>query len=149
MSSLLEEANDNVQSNLVILSVGVVLLFVYVAGILGRCNLIQQRILLSVMGMVAVGMSILASYGTCFFMGIFFAELHPIIPFLLMGIGVDDMFVIVNALDNLPEEDQELPAHQRVALAMKHAGASITVTSVTDMFSFLIGATTVSLVKTM
>ncbi len=55
----------------------------------------QFQMMLSVTGMVVIALSIASSYGLCFFMGIFYADMHPIIPFLLMGIGVDDMFVIV------------------------------------------------------
>ena len=39
--------------------------------------------------------------------------------------------------------DQGLPAKERVAGALKHAGVSISVASFTDMCAFLIGATTV------
>lgn len=99
---------------------------------------------LSVMGMLVIGLSIGASFGLCFFMGIFYADMHPIIPFLLMGIGVDDMFVIVQSLENMSPVERALPVPQRIALTMKHAGVSITVTSVTDMAAFLIGSTTVS-----
>ena len=45
--------------------------------------------------MVVIGLGLIASFGFCFYAGWFFADMHPIIPFLLLGIGVDDMFVIV------------------------------------------------------
>ena len=48
-------------------------------------------------------------------------------------------------MDNLSVIEKRLPAHERVALAMKLAGVSITVTSITNMFAFLIGATSVSM----
>ncbi len=43
--------------------------------------------------------------GACFYLGLFWADLHPVVPFLLMGIGVDDMFVIVQCLENLVNEN--------------------------------------------
>ena len=48
-------------------------------------------------------------------------------------------------MDNLSPADKRLPATERVALALKSAGVSITVTSITNMFAFLIGATSVSI----
>ena len=55
------------------------------------------------------------------------------------------MFVIVQSLDNLevrPGENIE----ERVSRALKHAGVSVTVTSVTDVFAFAVGAVTVQFV---
>ena len=47
------------------------------------------------MGIVIVQLSVGASFGLCAYFGIGMTELHPVIPFLLLGIGVDDMFVIL------------------------------------------------------
>lgn len=52
------------------------------------------------------------------------------------------MFVICQSLDNL-SPDLNVDITTRIALAMKHAGVAITVTSVTDVTVFAIGATTV------
>ena len=62
------------------------------------------------MGILVIVLSLGASFGFCFYMGIFFADMHPVIPFLLLGIGVDDMYVIVGAVDNLAKEEKNLPA---------------------------------------
>ena len=88
-------------------------------------------------------MALGASFGSCFYLGLFFSDMHPCLPFLLLGIGVDDMFVIVQAVENLSASERKLPIDQRVGKAMRHAGVSITVTSVTDMAAFLIGSTSV------
>ena len=53
------------------------------------------------------------------------------------------MFIIVQALDGLDPEMQKSPVHIRMANALKHAGVSITVTSLTDIVAFGVGATTV------
>ena len=63
---------------------------------------------------------------------------------LISGIGVDDMFVIVQALDHLPESTKNKPIPERIGVTLRDAGLSITVTSLTDMMAFGIGATTVS-----
>ena len=96
------------------------------------------------MGMLVIGMSLGASFGFCFFTGLSFGELHSGIPLLLLGIGVDDMYVIIQSLNSLSAEEKLLPLHERIGKTLKHAGVSITVTSVTDMAAFFIGSTSVS-----
>ena len=62
------------------------------------------------------------------------------------GIGIDDMFVIVQCLTNLRSEAEasKWGLDRRVGEALKHAGVSITVTSATDVVAFGVGAVTVS-----
>ena len=55
------------------------------------------------------------------------------------------MFVIMQCLYNLQSTENEgLDLHEKIGLTLKHAGVAITVTSVTDIFAFGIGAVTVS-----
>lgn len=59
--------------------------------------------------------------------------------------GIDDMFVIMQSLDNLkPSERQENNIPQNIGQTMKHAGVAITVTSITDIVVFAVGSSTVS-----
>jgi Niemann-Pick C1 protein len=54
------------------------------------------------------------------------------------------MFVIVQCLDNLDKTQvSSLSIPERIATAMRHAGVAITVTSLTDVCAFGIGAVTV------
>ena len=48
------------------------------------------------MGIMVVLLSVGSAFGLCAYLKIGMTELHPVIPFLLLGIGVDDMFVIEN-----------------------------------------------------
>ena len=61
----------------------------------------------------------------------------------LSGIGVDDMFIIIQALETLDDEHKREPIHIKMGHVLKRAGVSITVTSLTDVAAFAIGATTV------
>ncbi|XP_071117818.1 NPC intracellular cholesterol transporter 1-like isoform X1 [Haliotis cracherodii] len=126
-----------------LLSAGFSIVFVFVMLSLGKFNMVEQRIYLSLIGLFSVGLAILFAYGLATAFDVIYGPIQSIMPFLLLGIGVDDMFVIVEAWKNLTSEEQLLPLPQRVAVMMKHAGVSVTVTSVTDIVAFGIGASTV------
>ena len=54
-------------------------------------------------------------------------------PFLMLGIGIDDMFVIVQCWQTLDKKAKERSMVERFGLAMRQAGSAITVTSLTDI----------------
>ncbi|KAL6427288.1 hypothetical protein ACFW04_008694 [Cataglyphis niger] len=135
--------HEVINSNMTVLFCGMSLITIYVIVMIGRCNAIQQRIYLSFMGISVVGQALLSSYGVCYYIGFFYGPVHPILPFLLLGIGVDDMFVIMQSLDTISETDKSSDISTRIAKCIQVSGMSITVTSLTNMVAFAIGMTTV------
>ena len=65
----------------------------------GKDNIRPNQVLLT--GLFSVLMALVTSYGICSILGFFLTPLHNFIPFLLLGLGVDDMFVIVQAFKQL------------------------------------------------
>ena len=119
-----------------------VLMFVYVTVALGKLNCIDNKSLLGLSGLFSVLMALLTSYGLCCICGLFISPLHNFIPFLLLGLGVDDMFVIVQAFNLLDpiKDKQEIPG--KIAKALSNSGVAISITSLTDLLAFAVGATT-------
>lgn len=103
------------------------------------------QIIPSMVGLLSIGLAFLAAIGLCSSFHIPYGPVHTSLPFLLLGIGVDDMFVIYSCWDSLPLKDKVSGVPKRMGQAMRHAGLSITITSVTDAIAFLIGSSTVSI----
>jgi Niemann-Pick C1 protein len=125
-----------------------VIMFVYVGVALGKLSCTDNKTLLSMAGLASVLMALVTSYGLCSLMGFFISPLHNFIPFLLLGLGVDDMFVIVQAWDRLSLKKLLLNKDQiegQLGLTLKNSGVAITVTSLTDFLAFAVGGTTVSI----
>ncbi|XP_043256919.1 patched domain-containing protein 3-like [Colletes gigas] len=141
--SFIDGLQQILNSNVTVLCCGITLIAVYVMAMIGKCNALEQRIYLSIMGVTVVGQAILSSYGLCSYLGYSYGPIHSILPFLLLGIGVDNMFMIMQSLENLPETDQTLELPVRIAKGIQQAGMSVTVTSFTNVIAFAFGMTTV------
>ena len=98
------------------LATGYILILVYVCLNLGRLNSVEQRVWLSLAGVVAVMLGVASSYGVCQLLGIIFTQMNSLLPFLMLGVGIDDMFVILQAWQNLDKAEQQLPLAERWAL---------------------------------
>ncbi|KAL5022693.1 hypothetical protein ScPMuIL_001848 [Solemya velum] len=138
-----DEGSGSIQNDIKLLSIGYVIVITFVVIVLGRFNMVEQRIGLSLCGIMCIGLSILFSIGLGSAAGYEYGPIHSILPFLMLGIGVDDMFVIVGCLNNLSPQEQGLHIPEKIGRTLRHAGVSVTVTSLTDIVAFGIGATTV------
>ena len=72
---------------------------IYTILVLGTFSAIHCRCVVSLMGLFCVLLAYTAGFGLMFLCGGLKAGVHELMPFLLIGIGVDDMFVICNSLD--------------------------------------------------
>ncbi|XP_045159868.2 patched domain-containing protein 3-like isoform X1 [Mercenaria mercenaria] len=126
-----------------LLTIGFAFVYLFLTFSIGNYSLLEHKIFLAMSGLLSIGMAIIFTYGVGLGTGIMFGPIHQITPFMLLGIGVDDMFVIVESLRQLTPKERQLPVQERIGLTLKHAGVSITVTSVTDIVAFGIGGSTV------
>jgi Niemann-Pick C1 protein len=123
---------------------GYLLMFVYTVFMLGRLNMVEHKTWLALAGITSVLLGLLIALSLTMVLGFAYTTIHGVLPFLAMGIGIDDMFVIVQCYNNLPEHQKATHSlTERIALTMKHAGVAITVTSLTDVLAFCAGAITI------
>ena len=104
----------------------------------GRC--VSSRFLLGTGGIGLVMFGMLAGYGLSAGLGFAFTQLQQVLPFILIGIGVDDMVIIVSAFDRVTQEHPDLPLEERVGRAYARCGLSISLTSATDIVAFILGS---------
>ena len=126
------------------LAIGFAIVLIYIIVMLGKFSWVENRFYLSGVGIICVVMGVLVAYGFCSAVGLFFGPMHNILPLLLLGIGIDDMFVIVQSWETLTEKERrEKPLVERFGIVMMHSGVAITITSITDVAAFALGATTI------
>ena len=127
--------------------IGFIALFIYVQVMMGRFNQVEQRGFLGSTAIFNVFMAIISSWGFCFVIGLEFGPMHTLIGCILVGLGVDNSFVIVQEFENYQsvykEKSIKISLEKRIAKGLSQAGVAITVTSMTDVMVFAIGGTTV------
>ena len=142
--SFADVSSEAVELDLPLVFIGYFLMFSYTMLMLGKINAVEHRTYLAMAGIFAVMMGVAISLGLSSALGFPFTTIHGILPFLALGIGIDDMFVIMQCHENQPLREGEKPDPlERIATTMKHAGVAITVTSLTDVFAFGVGAFTI------
>uniref|UniRef100_A0A1I8AFV1 SSD domain-containing protein n=1 Tax=Steinernema glaseri TaxID=37863 RepID=A0A1I8AFV1_9BILA len=91
------------------------------------------------LGVICPILSLCASFGTMFWLGFEFLPIVTVVPFLVLAIGVDDAFIFLHSWHRC---DHSLSVKERLAETLADAGPSITITSLTNILSFAIGAYT-------
>ena len=125
-------------NDLSLVQISVTLVAVYCILFMGSFSPIHFRSAAAGITLLCVMLSYAASSGLAFLLGFQQAGIHSLLPFLLIGIGVDDMFVLSSAVD---QTDATQSVSTRMKIGMMHAGSSITITSLTNIIAFLLGAT--------
>ncbi|RXG52645.1 Patched-related protein 9 [Armadillidium vulgare] len=121
---------------------GWVVLIMYVVVTLGKPFSSDRNIVPVLVGIACVGLSVMASYGICTASGIPYGPLNSVLPILLIALGVDDMYVILNSWESCKNDETVVDIKTRARKMLHQAGLAITVTSLTDVIAFVIGATT-------
>ena len=134
-----EAFDSNLQNDITYAYSAMVLVSCYSLLFLGSCSPIHCRTCPAFLGIICVFLSYFSGFSIMFYFGGKATDFHEIQQFMLVGIGVDDMFVIANAIDQTPFD---MPADKRFIAAFKHAGPSVTITSFTNALAFYFGSTT-------
>ena len=58
------------------------------------------------MALISVCLGVLTSFGICSLIGLAYGPMHSLIPCLLIGLGVDNAFVLVQALNNVNDKEE-------------------------------------------
>uniref|UniRef100_A0A3B1IK32 Patched domain-containing protein 3 n=1 Tax=Astyanax mexicanus TaxID=7994 RepID=A0A3B1IK32_ASTMX len=104
-----------------------------------RLDCVRNKVWVASCGVLSAGLAVLSSFGLLLFCGIPFAMTVATSPFLILGIGVDDMFIMISCWQKTKVTDQ---VEDRLADTYKEAAVSITITTLTDVLAFYIGLMT-------
>ncbi|XP_061442158.1 patched domain-containing protein 3 [Rhineura floridana] len=101
-----------------------------------RLDCVRTKIWVAAFGVLSVGLSVVSSFGLLMFCGVPFVITAANSPFLILGVGVDDMFILVSCWQQTKVKDS---VRDRMADTYAEAAVSVTITTLTDVLAFYIG----------
>jgi len=130
------------EQNSFIVLLSYLLMFVYVGIAIGYFpSFVHNRFLLGLSGIAVVIASLIISIGITLFIDIPLSMISAeVVPFLLLAIGVDNMFIIVWAEKEVSTQITSI--EERVALALKEVGPSVFTAAFCESLAFFIGILT-------
>jgi len=137
------EVNKPIQHDVKKQLFGYTLMFLYTLFNLGKLNMVEGKFYLAAAGIFSVFLGVLVGVSLTVALGFPFTPASVMLPFICLGIGIDDIFVIMRCFNNIPAEKRKAnTAVTNIGMTIKQAGASITVTSATNICGFATGAMT-------
>ncbi|KFV39791.1 Patched domain-containing protein 3, partial [Gavia stellata] len=107
-----------------------------------RLSCIRNNIWLACCGVVSAGLAVLSSFGLMLFCGVPFVVTVANAPFLILGVGVDDMFIMIASWEQSSRKKEKSDVKSRLAETYAEAALSVTITTLTDVLAFFIGTWT-------
>jgi len=102
-----------------------------------RRDRLYSRSFLGFCGVLCVLLSLVAGYGLMFCIGITMTSMTQILPFIVFGIGLDDVFILTCSYDRT---DRDKDPVERIHDTIDDVGLSITMTSLTSAMAFALGS---------
>ncbi|XP_029955152.1 patched domain-containing protein 3 [Salarias fasciatus] len=101
-----------------------------------RTDNVRNKVWVAVFGVLSAALAIVSSFGLLLYIGVPFVITVANSPFLILGIGLNNMFILVSDWQHTHVKD---PVPKRMAHTYKEAVMSITITALTDVVKFSIG----------
>lgn len=111
--------------------------------LIGYCTLMnfslnqyRNKTISSLVGSLSCILGLYAGLGVCGLLGVAFQPTCLVTPFLVMGVGADDIFVLLSSYALAYGEDSP---RQRCAVTLRGCGVAVVMTTVTNVIAFAIG----------
>ncbi|CAH1984188.1 unnamed protein product [Acanthoscelides obtectus] len=142
--SIEDELNRESQSDVLTILISYLIMFAYIAVSLGQVNtcsrlLIDSKVTLGLGGVLIVLTSVISSVGLFGFVGIpATLIIIEVIPFLVLAVGVDNIFILVQTHQRDAKRPNESQA-EHIGRILGQVGPSMLLTSVSESCCFFLG----------
>ncbi|KAH3710433.1 hypothetical protein DPMN_069915 [Dreissena polymorpha] len=145
--SIQDELTRESNSDIWTIALSYMIMFGYITIALGQYHscktiLIDSKILLGITGVVIVLLSVAASVGFYSYLGVpMTLIIIEVVPFLVLAVGVDNIFILVQKYQREPRLPGET-LEQQIGRTLGAVGPSMLLTSISESIAFFLGAMT-------
>ncbi|XP_059043596.1 patched domain-containing protein 3-like [Mustela lutreola] len=104
-----------------------------------RCDCVRNKMWTAAFGVISAALAVVSGFGLMLYMGVPFVIIVANSPFLILGVGVDDMFIMISAWQKTSLMDN---IKQRLSSVYSKVAVSITITTITNVLAFYTGIMT-------
>ena len=138
--SMDDSISDSSTADISLISITFTVMITFACLMLSKfVNPIRGHNWLALSGVFSTALGILAGIGAAVAFGVPFISLVGIVPFLVVSIGIDDMFILVDEYDR---QSDGMASRDRVKFTLSKVGSTITMTTLTDVIAFYVSTTT-------
>ena len=140
--SLDDSVGESTSSDIKFFALTFTIMGIFSGMVNGRCA--DARFghqLLGLSSMLSIYLGVTAALGLLVFLGVPFVGMVGILPFLVVSIGIDDVFIILHELNEMVR--QNIPARHMLSGTMARSGPTITMTTLTDLVAFAVSCLSV------
>ena len=149
--SVSDELEIETEQNILVVVISYLAMFIYISMMMGEFpSLTKSRILVGLGGIFVVILSCLGAFAIVSLFGIKQTLISAeVVPFLVLAIGVDNMFFITGARDRVisqineekkeGKQQKEYSNQEQMGKALAEVGPSITTAAIGEFLSFLVG----------
>lgn len=132
--------NDSAKKDTTLMPVALLLMVLFCGMTLARFkNRILGHFNLALAGVFTLFLGIGSAFSFVMLTGAPYVAFAGVLPFLVLGVGIDNMFIIIDAVDR---QHPSIKSDKRIARALGQVGASISMTTFTDLVAFLVSMVT-------
>ncbi|XP_012787438.1 patched domain-containing protein 3 [Sorex araneus] len=104
-----------------------------------RISCLRNKMCVAIFGVFSVALAVISGFGLLLYLGVPFVLIVANAPFLILGVGVDDVFIMISAWQ---ESGYSENISQRLSDIYFKVAVSITITSLTNVLAFYTGVLT-------
>mmetsp|Transcript_13786 Transcript_13786/g.19271 ORF Transcript_13786/g.19271 Transcript_13786/m.19271 type:complete len:918 (+) Transcript_13786:223-2976(+) len=131
-----DEFDRAIETDLTLVPLVFIIMSVFCVLVFSRKDSVRSRGMLGFGAVISVLLSLFTAYGIMFIIGVPLTSFTQILPFIMFGIGIDDVFVIIGEYERLGHIVDPV---DRISETMESVGISITITTLTSILAFASG----------